>query len=162
MQKIIFAFMMQIYKNTTKITHCRFHEDLHRPDQLSPFPNAWMLNEEVTPQDTPQVEQLLLFITAEHSRAEIHASFGLADKRNFVDKYLSPALHAGLIEMTIPGKPKHRDQKYRLTESGILLKAQLEQKKRWFPAKKHTKWDTTFRSHTTQTRQRPKFNILHA
>lgn len=129
---------MQIYKNTTKITHCRFHEDLHRPDQLSPFPNAWMLNEEVTPQDTPQdtpqvtpqVEQLLLFITAEHSRAEIHASFGLADKRNFVDKYLSPALHAGLIEMTIPDKPKHRDQKYRLTESGILLKEQLEQKKR--------------------------------
>lgn len=91
------------------------------------------MNEEVTPQDTPQVtpqvEQLLLFITAEHSRAEIHASLGLADKRNFVDKYLSPALHAGLIEMTIPDKPKHRDQKYRLTGSGILLKAQLEQKK---------------------------------
>jgi len=94
---------------------------------FSTFPNAWMLNEEVTPQDTPQdtpqVEQLLLFITTEHSRAEIQAAFGLADKRNFVDKYLSPALLEGLIEMTIPDKPNHRNQKYRLTGSGILIKA---------------------------------------
>ena len=119
--------------NRTLLISCGFSAML----PSSAFPNAWMLNEEVTPQDTPQdtpqvtpqVEQLLLFITAEHSRAEIQAALGLADKRNFVDKYLSPALHAGLIEMTIPDKPKHRDQKYRLTGSGILLKAQLEQKK---------------------------------
>ena len=38
--------------------------------------------------------------------------------KSFSERYLKPALKAGLIEMTIPDKPKSRLQKYRLIQKG--------------------------------------------
>ncbi len=38
-------------------------------------------------------------------------SLGLKDRKYFSKEYLTPALHAGLIEMTIPDKPKSKLQK---------------------------------------------------
>jgi len=35
-----------------------------------------------------------------------------------IEKYLIPAMDAGLIEMTIPEKPRSSKQKYRKTEAG--------------------------------------------
>jgi hypothetical protein len=43
---------------------------------------------------------------------------GLKDEKHFRESYLRPALGAGLIEMTIPDKPRSPFQKYRLTEQG--------------------------------------------
>ena len=40
-------------------------------------------------------------------------------RRNFLEKYLSPAMEAGLVEMTQPDSPRSPTQKYRLTEVGI-------------------------------------------
>jgi ATP-dependent DNA helicase RecG len=43
---------------------------------------------------------------------------GFKHREHFRKTYLIPALNAGLIEMTIPDKPKSGLQKYRLTLAG--------------------------------------------
>ncbi len=40
----------------------------------------------------------------------------LSDRKSFRERYLRPALQAGLIEMTLPDKPNSRLQKYRLID----------------------------------------------
>jgi hypothetical protein len=49
------------------------------------------------------------------------SALSLKDRMHFVHAYLTPALHDGLIEMTIPDKPNSRLQKYRLTPTGKRL-----------------------------------------
>ena len=70
---------------------------------------------QVTPQVTPQVKRLLAILTGEMTREELQTALGLKDRKSFRERYLLPALQAGLIEMTIPSKPNSREQKYRLT-----------------------------------------------
>jgi len=43
----------------------------------------------------------------------------LIDDEHFRKAYLQPALDAGLIEMTVPDKPRSTRQKYRLTAKGV-------------------------------------------
>ncbi|MDO4665966.1 MAG: AAA family ATPase, partial [Actinomycetaceae bacterium] len=65
---------------------------------------------------TPHVEQLLEVLgDEEKSRAELLIELKLSDRKNLREKYLKPAISAGLIELTIPDKPKSRLQKYRRT-----------------------------------------------
>jgi predicted transcriptional regulator len=45
----------------------------------------------------------------------------LKGRANFEERYLKPAIEAGIIEPTIPDKPQSRMQKYRLTEKGADL-----------------------------------------
>jgi Fic family protein len=71
-----------------------------------------------TPQVTPQVKRLLAACEGEFSRAELQERLGLMDRKHFRASYLLPALDAGLIEMTIPDKPRSSAQRYRLTALG--------------------------------------------
>jgi hypothetical protein len=52
------------------------------------------------------------------SRRQIRESLSLTGKEHFRVAYLKPALEIGLIEMTLPDKPKSRAQRYRLTPLG--------------------------------------------
>lgn len=70
---------------------------------------------QVAPQVTPQVKELLSALKGEMSRDDLQVALGLQDRKSFSERYLKPALNAGLIEMTIPDKPNSRLQKYRLT-----------------------------------------------
>jgi ATP-dependent DNA helicase RecG len=74
--------------------------------------------EQVIPQVTPQVIQLLQIIDSELGRGELMTTLGLRDRMHFSNHYLAPALEAGLIEMTIPDKPRSSKQRYRLTAKG--------------------------------------------
>lgn len=72
---------------------------------------------EVAPDVTPEV-RLLPVLTGEMTRQQLKEALGLKDDEHFRKAYLLPALEAGLIEMTIPDKPRSSKQKYRLTDKG--------------------------------------------
>lgn len=81
---------------------------------------------QVTPQVTPQVRALLLRAAAgEAGGLELMRGLGLSDRKNFRELYLRPAIDAGYVEMTIPGKPRSSKQRYRLTPNGAALVARL-------------------------------------
>ena len=65
-----------------------------------------------TPEVTPEVRRMVSVLVGEMSRAEIMAALGLKDEKHFREHYQQNAIRAGLIEMTIPDKPKSRSQKY--------------------------------------------------
>lgn len=78
---------------------------------------------EVTLEVTPEVRLLSVF-AGEMARQQLKEALGLKDDEHFRKAYLLPALEAGLIEMTIPDKPRSSKQKYRLTDKGRQVMAQ--------------------------------------
>ena len=76
-----------------------------------------------TPQVTPQVEQLLHVLQSESTRERLMVQLGLRDREHFRAGYLVPAVEAGLVEMTLPDKPRSRLQQYRLTPVGTQVLA---------------------------------------
>ena len=56
------------------------------------------------------------------SRAQLMDALGLADRRHFARIYLQLSVEAGLVEMTLPGSPRSRTQKYRVTALGRQVK----------------------------------------
>ena len=73
---------------------------------------------QATPQDTPQdlekrLEELVEFCSMPQSKRNMMDYIGLTDSKSFRERYLVPLINAGRIEMTIPDKPKSRNQKYR-------------------------------------------------
>jgi Fic family protein len=73
---------------------------------------------QVDPQVTPQVRSLLDALHGAMSREGLQQALGLRDRKSFQARYITPALGAGLIEMTLPDKPNSRLQQYRLTDAG--------------------------------------------
>lgn len=55
-------------------------------------------------------------------RREIQAALALKDDDHVRKAYLLPALTAGVIQMTVPDRPRSRVQRYRLTELGRRMK----------------------------------------
>ncbi|XSG83666.1 MAG: Fic family protein [Methylohalobius sp. ZOD2] len=79
---------------------------------------------EVTQEVTPEV-RLVSVLAGEMTRQQLKEALGLKDDEHFRKAYLLPALDAGLIEMTIPDKPRSSKQKYRLTDKGRQRLAQF-------------------------------------
>ncbi len=85
---------------------------------------------EATDQVTDQVHhlaaRLLGVMSGAMSRQSLQDALGLKHRAHFRTAYLLPALRAGLIEMTIPNKPRSSKQRYRLTPAGRERARQLE------------------------------------
>ena len=72
-----------------------------------------------TDQVTGEVARLLgVAAEGEHARRGLQDALGLKHAPHFREAYLLPALAAGLMEMTLPGQPTSRLQRYRLTALG--------------------------------------------
>ena len=66
-----------------------------------------------TPEVTPEA-RLVGVLVGEMTRQQLQQALGLKDDDHFRTAYLQPALDAGLVEMTVPDKPRSSRQKYRL------------------------------------------------
>ena len=64
------------------------------------------------------VNNILNFCIIPKSRREIFSHIGLAYHTDAYQKHIEPLVSAGLIELTVPEKPKSRNQKFITTEKG--------------------------------------------
>lgn len=74
-----------------------------------------------TPEVTPEVKDTLSALAGEMSRRDIMRALNLSDEKHFREHYQQTAIRLGLMEMTIPDKPRSRNQRYRLTDKGRQL-----------------------------------------
>ena len=64
------------------------------------------------PESSTVSKQILAFCTTPKSKKELAVFCGFKDLRNFTLKHINPLLESGQLEMTIPDKPKSRNQKH--------------------------------------------------
>ena len=57
-------------------------------------------------------DTILAFCVEPLSKAEIAEHCGYKNTKNFTHKYLRPLLDSGMLKMTLPDKPKSKNQKY--------------------------------------------------
>lgn len=74
--------------------------------------------EEIKARPSKFVVRLLKKMNGEMTVLEMKAAVKLGGRRNFLERYLSPAVNAGLVEMTQPDSPRSPTQRYRLTDKG--------------------------------------------
>jgi ATP-dependent DNA helicase RecG len=80
---------------------------------------------EVAGDVTREVRSLLNVCRGSMTRRELQNALALKAEENFRILYLTPALESGLIEMTIPDKPRSSKQQYRITGKGRRFLAEL-------------------------------------
>ena len=82
------------------------------------FRPATEVTTEVTTEVSPYVRRLLQALSGDMTRGQLQEALRLKNHEHFRKTYLRPALDAGLIEMTIPDKPRSSKQRYRTTATG--------------------------------------------
>lgn len=110
--------------NTNDRVHKSFTTFLPEPravERITPHETPHVAPHE-TPHVTAEVARLLGVMTGEMHRDELMTALGLSDRKHFQARYQQPAIAQGLIEMTLPDKPRSRAQRYRLTELGRRMK----------------------------------------
>ena len=116
------GFKLTIWRPSADTVHDTIHDTIH--DISSTFTEIAELT-----------HRLVLVIQGEMSRAQLMEILELKNRSHFSISYLEPALKEELIEMTLPEKSKSKNQKYRLTSKGLVLKENLEGKNKWPTAK---------------------------
>ena len=72
---------------------------------------------------SPHRVQVLELADVPRSLAELMGPSGRTDRTKFRDQVVAPLLEAGLLEMTIPEKPRSSKQQYRITDAGRVTVA---------------------------------------
>lgn len=103
------------------------HEE---PKSLAPSEREQVgeqVREQVNMEVPKGVVRLLRVFKGDMSVLEMMGALKLGGRRNFLEKYLSPAIELGLVEMTQPNSPRSPTQKYRLTEKGKNMRREVAQ-----------------------------------
>ena len=119
--------LIEVSENWVTTTFARQSEHAANRGTLHAGAHVSDMSPTSTLQVTPQVRNLIRCLDGERTRAEILRILSLKDRSNLAKEYVQPALAEGLIEMTIPDKPRSGKQKYRLTDRGRLCKKRLRQ-----------------------------------
>lgn len=106
------GFILTIWRPSADTVHDTIHEPVR--DISSTFTEIAELT-----------HRLVLVIHGEMSRTQLMEILELKNRSHFSISYLESALKEELIEMTLPGKSKSKNQKYRLTTKGLVLKERL-------------------------------------
>jgi Fic family protein len=122
-ESLIFEHQAEYYQTIQESTHQTDSAPFIAFMQRMILDTVTSSTPEVAPEVTPEVRLLSVF-AGEMTRQQLKEALGLKDDEHFRKAYLLPALEAGLIEMTIPDKPRSSKQKYRLTDEGHHLMAQ--------------------------------------
>lgn len=64
------------------------------------------------------IQQICIFCKEPRLMSEILYSLGRTDRTKFRKRYIYPMIQEGLLELTIPNKPKSSNQRYLITEVG--------------------------------------------
>ncbi len=110
-------------QDTAEVTH---QATPQAPPHAAPH-DAGEATGEATGEVAGEVKRLLLAMHGDMKRMDIQAALGLKHQDYFREAYLIPALQTGLIEMTIPDKPRSGNQKYRLTEKGRQMRKSIQE-----------------------------------
>lgn len=74
---------------------------------------SWVVTTHDTTHDVIHGEDRLVeFCTTPRSRQEMMEFMSLVNRKHFTDHYLKPLLEAQKLVMTIPDKPKSKNQRY--------------------------------------------------
>ena len=76
---------------------------------------------QVNPQVIRQASAVLRAARSPSRSAELQDAAGLKNRDHVREGHLEPLLAAGLLEMTIPDKPRSSLQRYRTTAAGVRL-----------------------------------------
>ena len=101
------------------------HEE---PKSLAPLEREQageQVREQVNIEVPKGVARLLKVLKGEMSVLDMMVALKLGGRRNFLEKYLTPSIELGLVEMTQPNSPRSPTQKYRLTAKGKKLRQEV-------------------------------------
>lgn len=86
--------------------------DIGAPDRTTTKPHTDVDTRSAT------VHRLLQVVSGEMPGRDLRRALGLKNYAHFRMAYLTPALRSSLLEMTIPSKPRSKNQCYRLSKAG--------------------------------------------
>ena len=115
-----FANLLLVENNELKSRYLLvgLHEE---PKSLAPSEREQVgeqVREQVNMEVPKSVARLLKVLKGEMSVLDMMVALKLGGRRNFLEKYLTPSIELGLVEMTQPNSPRSPTQKYRLTAKG--------------------------------------------
>ena len=116
-----------------------FHTDKDRSFFLVEFPIHPVFMEDLKQKDTPELRtmsglsrnqvKILYKVKEDQGITELMAVIGRKNRTKFRDQVLRPLINTGLVEMTIPDKPRSSKQKYRLTLAGEKVLKEIKKGK---------------------------------